>query len=34
MNAQTHRSFFGFTKEPFGDDLRIEEILVSPPSRE
>ena len=30
MNAQTYRSFFAFTKEPFGADLRTEEILVSP----
>jgi type II secretory pathway predicted ATPase ExeA len=30
MNAQTYRSFFAFTKEPFGADLRIEEILISP----
>lgn len=34
MNAQTYRSFFAFTKEPFGADLRIEEILISRPSRE
>jgi general secretion pathway protein A len=30
MNAQSYRSFFGFTKESFGADLRTEEILFSP----
>ena len=30
MNAQTYRSFFAFTKEPFGSDLRTEEILPTP----
>jgi type II secretory pathway predicted ATPase ExeA len=30
MNAQTYRSFFAFTQEPFGADLRIEDLWVSP----
>jgi len=30
MIKAAYRTFFGFTKEPFGADLKIEELLITP----
>ena len=30
MSKAAYRSFFGFTKEPFGADLKIDELLITP----
>ena len=30
MIKAAYRTFFGFTKEPFGADLKIEELLIPP----
>jgi len=30
MTKTSYRSFFGFTKEPFGADLKIDELLITP----
>lgn len=31
MSKAAYRAFFGFTKEPFGADLKIAELLITPP---
>lgn len=34
MTKTSYRSFFGFTKEPFGADLKIDELLITPALKE